>query len=158
MTDDRRDLASFARAVEALEPYLKDLVFVGGASRCPSRSTPTRTARAEGETFHAHARTRHRPLHSRRRADRDPGDAHAALTTPKCLVSKPQAWSTLRKCEAAEHAKQIASKPGDLATCTSKFRAAMAKIDAKAAKAAIACRFRDNGHGTITGRRRSRRF
>jgi hypothetical protein len=30
MTDDRRDLASFARAVEALAPYLEDLVFVGG--------------------------------------------------------------------------------------------------------------------------------
>jgi hypothetical protein len=27
---DRRDLSAFARAVEALEPYLKDLVFVGG--------------------------------------------------------------------------------------------------------------------------------
>jgi hypothetical protein len=30
MTDDRRDLKSFVRAVEALGPYLKDLVFVGG--------------------------------------------------------------------------------------------------------------------------------
>jgi hypothetical protein len=30
MTDDRRDLDSFSRAVEALQPYLKDLVFVGG--------------------------------------------------------------------------------------------------------------------------------
>jgi hypothetical protein len=30
MRDDRRDLASFARAVEALKPYLEELVFVGG--------------------------------------------------------------------------------------------------------------------------------
>jgi hypothetical protein len=30
MTDDRRDMESFACAVEALEPYLGDLVFVGG--------------------------------------------------------------------------------------------------------------------------------
>lgn len=30
MMDDRRDLASFAGAVEALEPYLEHLVFVGG--------------------------------------------------------------------------------------------------------------------------------
>ena len=30
MTDDRRDFESFARAVEALGPYLSDLVFVGG--------------------------------------------------------------------------------------------------------------------------------
>jgi hypothetical protein len=30
MTDDRRDLESFARAVEALEPHLGNLVFVGG--------------------------------------------------------------------------------------------------------------------------------
>lgn len=30
MTNGRRDLAPFTRAVEALEPYLKDLVFVGG--------------------------------------------------------------------------------------------------------------------------------
>ena len=30
MTDARRDLEAFARAVEALGPYLDDLVFVGG--------------------------------------------------------------------------------------------------------------------------------
>ena len=30
MMDDRRDLTSFARSVEALEPYLGHLVFVGG--------------------------------------------------------------------------------------------------------------------------------
>ena len=30
MIVDRRDLASFARSIEALEPYIKDLVFVGG--------------------------------------------------------------------------------------------------------------------------------
>jgi hypothetical protein len=30
MRDDRRDLESFARAVEALQPCLEHLVFVGG--------------------------------------------------------------------------------------------------------------------------------
>lgn len=76
-------------------------------------------------------------------------EAHAALTTPKCLVLKRKAWSALRKCEAAEHAKQIAAKPADLAKCRGKFQAAMAKIDAKATKVGVACRFRDEG-GTVT--------
>ena len=78
------------------------------------------------------------------------GEVHAALTTPKCLVLKRKAWSALRKCEAAEHAKQIVVKPAALAKCTSKFQAAMAKIDAKATKAGVACRFRNNGDGTVT--------
>jgi hypothetical protein len=78
------------------------------------------------------------------------GTVEAALTTPKCHVLKRKAWSTLRKCEAAEDVKQLAAKPADRAKCTTRFQGTMAKIDAKAVKAGIACRFRDNGDGTVT--------
>jgi len=74
----------------------------------------------------------------------------AALTTGKCLVSKRKAWAAFRKCQAGEEAKRIATKATDLAKCTTKLQDALAKVDAKATRAAIACRFRDNGDLTVT--------
>jgi hypothetical protein len=74
----------------------------------------------------------------------------AAFTTSKCLAAKRKVWIALRKCQAAEQVKAIAVKPTDLVKCTTKFQASLAKIDAKAAKAAIACRYRDNGDSTVT--------
>ena len=76
--------------------------------------------------------------------------ADAALKTPACLVLKRQAWSALRKCEAAEQVKAIKGKPSDLAKCRAKFQDKQTKIDAKAAKAGIACRYGDNGDDTVT--------
>ena len=76
--------------------------------------------------------------------------ADAALTTGACLAQKRVAWSTLRKCQGTEEAKQIKGKPADLALCLTKLQAALAKITAKATKAVIPCRYRDNGDGTVT--------
>jgi hypothetical protein len=56
----------------------------------------------------------------------------------------------LRACRAAEGAKQILGKVGDLAKCEAKFQEKLAKLDAKAAKAGVDCRYRDYGDGTVT--------
>jgi len=75
--------------------------------------------------------------------------ADAALTTGTCLAQKRVAWATLRKCQGTEEAKQLKGKTADLAQCLTKLQTALAKITAKATKAAIACRYRDNGDGTV---------
>ena len=41
--------------------------------------------------------------------------AEAALTTDSCLVKKRQAWTSLRKCQAAADLKRLKGKPFDLA-------------------------------------------
>jgi hypothetical protein len=76
--------------------------------------------------------------------------ADAALTTNKCLVSKRKAWIGLRKCQAAEEAKALLGKEVDLTKCDGKFQEKLAKIDDKATDAGIACRYGDNGNGTVT--------
>lgn len=76
--------------------------------------------------------------------------AEAASTTSKCLVLKRHAWGNLRKCETTEQVKQLKGKPADLAKCQTKFQEKLAKIAAKSATAAIACRFKDNGDGSVT--------
>jgi len=76
--------------------------------------------------------------------------ADAALTTGKCLGQKRTAWTNLRKCQGTEQTKQLNGKPTDLAKCQTKFQDALAKISAKATKALIPCRYRDNGDGTVT--------
>src|SRR5262245_30615749 len=74
----------------------------------------------------------------------------AALTTPTCLAQKRKAWGDLRKCEAGEQANALRGKKFDAESCRTKLAAKLAKIDAKADKAAITCRFRDNSDGTVT--------
>ena len=76
--------------------------------------------------------------------------AHAAFTTPPCLAAKLKAAGALRACRAAQGAKQILGKVGDLAKCEAKFQEKLAKLDAKAAKARVDCRYRDYGDGTVT--------
>jgi hypothetical protein len=76
--------------------------------------------------------------------------ADAALTTGACLAQKRVAWSTLRKCQGSEEAKLLKGKSADLVQCQAKFQATLTKISAKATKAMIACRYRDNGDLTIT--------
>ena len=46
--------------------------------------------------------------------------------------------------------KPTALQPADLAACDLVLQTALAKISAKATKAVIACRYRDNGNGTVT--------
>jgi hypothetical protein len=76
--------------------------------------------------------------------------ADAAFTTEACLSLKRQAWGNLRKCEATEQAKALKRKAADLGKCSTKFQAKLATITTKATKAAIACRYGDNGDGTVT--------
>jgi hypothetical protein len=76
--------------------------------------------------------------------------ADAALTTSACLVQKRKAWITFRKCQGSEQLKQLKAKPVDLATCDAALQVALTKITAKATKAAIPCRYGDNGDGTVT--------
>ncbi|MGH8673460.1 MAG: hypothetical protein ACREVG_04030, partial [Burkholderiales bacterium] len=76
--------------------------------------------------------------------------AEAALTTDKCLVKKRQAWSTLRKCQATADVKRLKGKPADLPKCQTQFQEKLAKISDKATQAAIACRYGENGDGTVT--------
>jgi len=76
--------------------------------------------------------------------------ADAALTTSACLVQKRKAWITFRKCQGTEQVKLLKGKPTDLTGCDAALQTALTKIDDKATKAGIACRYRDNGNGTVT--------
>lgn len=76
--------------------------------------------------------------------------AQAALTTGGCLAQKRKAWSNLRKCQGTEEAKQLQGKTADLAKCQTKFDEKLGKISDKAAASAVACRYGDNGDGTVT--------
>lgn len=79
------------------------------------------------------------------------GAADAAFTTGACLAGKRAAWVNLRKCQGAEQVKQLKGKPADLGKCQTKFQEKLAKIAAKATKAAIACRYgANNSDGTVT--------
>src|SRR5262245_33383010 len=76
--------------------------------------------------------------------------ADAALTTPSCLAKKLKARGKLRQCQATENAKALQGKPADPGKCQAKFDSKLAKLNAQARDAAIACRYRDNGDGTVT--------
>ena len=78
------------------------------------------------------------------------GAADAALTTPKCLAKKVGAWGKLRSCQRGAHVKEIQAKPFDALKCEVTFQKALAKLDEQATKAAIGCRYRDGGDGTVT--------
>jgi hypothetical protein len=76
--------------------------------------------------------------------------AGAALTTPVCLAKKLKEWGNLRKCQATENGKVLQAKPADPGKCPVKFDAKLATLNAQATAAAIACRYVDNGDGTVT--------
>jgi hypothetical protein len=76
--------------------------------------------------------------------------AEAAFTTNKCVAAKAKAWGKRRACERVEDAKRVLGKAADLEKCRTAFAGKLAKLDAKATKAAVACRFLTNGDGTVT--------
>jgi hypothetical protein len=76
--------------------------------------------------------------------------ADAALGTVKCLGLKAKAWGAFRKCEAAEETKRLLGKTAQVQICATKRDEKLRKIHAKAVKAAIGCRFQNNGDGTVT--------
>lgn len=76
--------------------------------------------------------------------------SHAALTSAKCLAAKAKAAASFRKCSLDAEAKLLEGKEANLMKCGLSFEAKQGKLDAKAAKAGVACRFGDNGDGTVT--------
>src|SRR5262245_8728824 len=76
--------------------------------------------------------------------------AGAALTTPACLAKKLKEWGNLRKCQATETGKALQAKPADPGKCQAKLDARLATLNAAATDWAIACRYVDNGDGTVT--------
>jgi hypothetical protein len=76
--------------------------------------------------------------------------AEAALTTPSCLAKKLKEWGKLRKCQAIENGKAMQGKPADSANCQAKFDDKLGKLNALATAVGIACRYQDNGDGTVT--------
>jgi hypothetical protein len=76
--------------------------------------------------------------------------AHAEFTTDACLAQKRALHGGLAKCRAAEAAKAIRGKRSDPERCATKFAAMLAKLNARASEAGLACRFVDDGVATIT--------
>jgi hypothetical protein len=75
---------------------------------------------------------------------------HAAFRTEVCLAKKRNAHGDLQKCLAVEQAKLLQGKAADVGKCAAKFQDKIAKLTKKANDAAISCRYRDNGDGTVT--------
>jgi hypothetical protein len=76
--------------------------------------------------------------------------AGATLTTPACLAKKLREWGTLRQCQARENGRVLRGSPASPARCQTKFDARLATLNAEARSAAIPCRYRVNGDGTVT--------
>ena len=67
-----------------------------------------------------------------------------------CQVEKMKIARNRVDCLADERLKKVNGKTPDLAKCEAAFDKALASADAAAAKKSIACRFLDNGNGTIS--------
>jgi uncharacterized protein DUF1566 len=76
--------------------------------------------------------------------------AQAAFNTPTCLAQKRNAAGNFQKCRAVAEAKLLQGKPADLAKCSTKFQDKIAKLNEKATKDTIECRYDDNGDGTVS--------
>lgn len=76
--------------------------------------------------------------------------AHGGLTSGACLAKKVKEWGKLQKCHTLENAKALQGKAADLEKCQTKFEAKLASLNAQAAVAGVACRYRLNGDFTLT--------
>jgi hypothetical protein len=76
--------------------------------------------------------------------------ARAVLTTPECVAKKLRELGKLRGCQATENAKALEAKQADPGKCQTRFHSSLARLDAQATAAAIACRYGANGDGTVT--------
>jgi len=81
-----------------------------------------------------------------------PTAAFAADPTVKCQQAKLKAQGKYQACIKKSAAGVIGGKDDAAATCLSKFQAALAKADDKAAAAdpPTSCRYIDNGDGTVS--------
>ena len=76
---------------------------------------------------------------------------HAKFTTDKCIAAKLKAWGKFRQCQRNEEAKSVQGKTADVTKCSLKLQMEqLPKINGKATKAGVACRYLDNGDLTIT--------
>lgn len=71
------------------------------------------------------------------------GSAHAATPEQKCQEAKLRAQGKLQLCLQKNSAKVVAGRPDASAACQMKFQAALTK-------AGTACRYLDNGDGTVS--------
>ncbi len=67
-----------------------------------------------------------------------------------CEVAKVKAAGDRAKCLAKQEANNLAGKPFDFAACETGFNNAIAAADATAAAQGAACRYIDNGDGTVS--------
>jgi hypothetical protein len=75
--------------------------------------------------------------------------ASAAFDADACFAAKAKAAGQRAKCLATAQANELRGKAADREKCQAKFAAALGRLDAKASRAAVECRFRDSGSGTI---------
>ncbi|MDX2166010.1 MAG: DUF1566 domain-containing protein [Deltaproteobacteria bacterium] len=68
----------------------------------------------------------------------------------KCQQAKWKAQAKLEACLKKNHAKLAGGGDDAAMACWTKFAAGLVKADAKAAAAGAACRFADNGDGTVS--------
>jgi hypothetical protein len=78
------------------------------------------------------------------------GLASAALTSEGCLARKRRAWGGLYGCNAAVQAMRLRGGHPDALVCVHRFNAKLKRIDSAASSQHVACRYRDNGDGTVT--------
>jgi len=74
----------------------------------------------------------------------------ATKATLTCESSKLIAQGNLKLCLQVNSANMLFGVPDGSATCWATFNAALAKADATAAKSGTACRYVDNGDGTVS--------
>lgn len=79
-----------------------------------------------------------------------PRPGFAEFTAAKCQAAKLIAAGKLSRCRTTEQAKVVRAQPADPTKCSPKFMATLAKIDQKATDGGIACRYIDNGNGTVS--------
>jgi hypothetical protein len=80
-----------------------------------------------------------------------PTRGHAAASpVQKCVAAKIKAAGKRAACLASVDAKEALGKTGNAVKCQTAFTTARDKADAGAAKKGAACRFVDNGDGTVS--------
>src|SRR5262249_1979645 len=68
----------------------------------------------------------------------------------ECLAKKLRELGKRSECQATESAKALLATQADPGKCQTRFHAKLARLDAQAAASSIACRYGDNGDGTVT--------
>lgn len=78
-----------------------------------------------------------------------PCRAAGGMTEDECHALKLRAAGGLQACRASRSAQAILQGTSEPRPCESSFRTALARIDRRAAKLGVPCRFRDLGAGSV---------